>query len=160
MQARIFLSAILFAGLVHAADDMPPALPEDLPPPVQERAAARDCRNCAVVQSIRSVERQRTDRRRIPNYMASQQYLDTRRYSEPFVGPVVGMTFGKGQETRRFVGAAGSNTMRESALEIVYLITVRFDDDRLATIEQDSVDGMRVGDRVEFVDERLRRASR
>jgi hypothetical protein len=104
---------------------------------------------------MRSVERPRTDRRAIASYMASEQYLATRRYSEPRVGPVVGMTFGPGQETRRFVGAAGENTMRQSALEITREVTIRFDDGRVAVIEQVDLGSMHVGDRVQVVDGHL-----
>lgn len=157
MPARILLLAlILCAGLVHAADEAPPNLPGDLPQRAEKPRAA----GVAIVRAIRAAEHPRSDRQHIPNYMASEQYLATRRYSEPYVGPVVGMTFGPGQETRRYAGAAGSNTMRQSVLEIVYEITVRFDDGRDATIEQDRLDGIRVGDRVEIVDERVQLAPR
>lgn len=162
MPARFALILLfLGAGLLHAADDAPPSLPADPPQRAQpQRPAGVACDRCAVVRSIRAAEHPRSDRRHIPNYMASEQYLATRRYSEPYVGPVVGMTFGPGQETRRFAGAAGSNTMRQSVLEIVYEITVRFDDGRDATIEQDRLDGIRVGDRVEVTDERVQLAPR
>lgn len=162
MPARNALLALLLcSGLARAADDTPPSLPDDSPQRAEQpRPAGANCDRCAIVRAIRAAEHPRSDRRHIPNYMASEQYLATRRYSEPYVGPVVGMTFGPGQETRRFAGAAGSNTMRQSVLEIVYEITVRFDDGRDATIEQDRLDGIRVGDRVEMVDQRLQLAPR
>jgi hypothetical protein len=164
MQARSLFIALIIAGSVRAAEEAPSSIADDAPPsiPREERSAAADvrqhadkCDNCGIVQTIRSFERERSDRRRIPNYMASEQYLGTRRYSEPHVGPVVGMTFGPGGETRTFVGAAGANTMRQSVLEIGYEITVRFDDGRMGTIEQDRTDGMHAGDRVRMVDNRL-----
>ena len=40
------------------------------------------------------MERERKTSRELPAYMTSDQYLNTRRYSEPRVGPVIGMTFG------------------------------------------------------------------
>lgn len=158
MQARFLCFALLVAGSVAAADDTPPPMTDEAPAIAAGRAAPVRCDDCGIIQSIRTIEHQRADRRRIPNYMASEQYLDTRRYSEPTVGPIVGMTFGPGQETRSFVGAAGANTMRQSLLEISYEITVRFDDGRHALIEQDDARGMRIGDRVRMVDKRLRLA--
>jgi hypothetical protein len=155
------MRTLLLAGMLLAA---PAALraAEDLPPPPQSSAPAgdlpgpvRDCRNCGVVRSIRSVERERAAGREISPYMTSEQYLDTRRYSEPRVGPVFGMTFGAGQETRTFVGAAGSSTMRQRILEIVYEVTVRFDDGRFGLVELSDASGFRVGDRVRLVDDQL-----
>jgi outer membrane lipoprotein SlyB len=71
------------------------------------------------------------------------------------VGPVFGMTFGAGQETRTFVGAAGGSTMRQRILEIVYEVTVRFDDGRFGLLELTDASGFRVGDRVRVVDNQL-----
>lgn len=152
---------VLMFGFANA-DDIPP------PPPMPEDdaartapaapAAARACRDCAVIRSIRSIERERPRQREVPTYMTSEQYLANRSYSQPMVGPVFGMTFGPGQETRSFVGAAGSATMRQRILEIHYEITVRFDDGRLALIEQDDASGLRVGDRVQVVNDRLQPA--
>jgi hypothetical protein len=101
------------------------------------------------------VERDRAAGREISPYMTSEQYLDTRRYSEPRVGPVFGMTFGAGQQTRTFVGAAGSSTMRQRILEIVYEVTVRFDDGRYGLVEMNDASGFRVGDRVRVADNQL-----
>ena len=41
---------------------------------------------------------------------------------------MLGISFGKGQTTQTFVGAAGSESMRRRILQIVYEVTVRFDD--------------------------------
>lgn len=118
-------------------------------------ATPRECRNCGVVRSVRSVERERSNRRGVSTYMTSEQYLEGRRYSEPMVGPVFGMTFGKGQETRSFVGAAGSETMRQRILEIHYEVTVRFDDGRYGLFEQNQLASLRVGDRVQVVNDKV-----
>lgn len=147
-----------------SAEDLavPPPMSEDEVPghaPAQTpRAAApqtSECRDCGVVRSIRGVERERPTQGSVSTYMTSEQYLEGRRYSEPMVGPVFGMTFGKGQETRSFVGAAGSETMRQRILEIYYEITVRFDDGRFGLFEQDSLGGLRVGDRVRVADAKV-----
>jgi hypothetical protein len=108
-----------------------------------------------VVRSIRTIERERQPQREMPSYMTSSQYLDTRRYSEPYVGPVVGVTFGPGQSTKTFVGAAGSPSMRQRILAITYEVTVRYDDGRFGLIEQDDVSRLRAGDRVQVVDNRV-----
>jgi hypothetical protein len=149
-------AAFGIVNAAQAAEDVPP------PPPATETAApaarpgtAGDCTNCGAVRSIRSIERERAAGREISPYMTSEQYLDTRRYSEPRVGPVFGMTFGHGQETRTFVGAAGSSTMRQRILEIVYEVTVRFDDGRYGMVEMNDASGYRVGDRVRVVDNAL-----
>jgi hypothetical protein len=101
------------------------------------------------------VEREKAPDRGITPYMTSDQYLSTRQYSEPRVGPVFGMTFGPGQETRTFVGAAGSQTMRQRLLEIVYEVTLRFDDGRYGLLELNDVSRFRVGDHVRVVDNQL-----
>lgn len=162
--AAAMLWVLLAAGSAAMADDLPP------PPPMLDDArtaparpaavAPAGCRDCGIVRSIRNVERNRESRRGVPTYMTSDQYLDGRRYSEPVVGPVFGMTFGKGQEPRSFVGAAGSSTMREQALEIYAQITVRFDDGRYGRFEQDNAAGLRVGDRVIVVNEKVEPAPR
>lgn len=155
---------LLILSATSAAEDIPPpppmpedASPETATPPAPKPPAARaaECQDCGVVRSIRSVERERSTQRGVPTYMTSEQYLQGRRYSEPMVGPVFGMTFGKGQETRSFVGAAGSETMRQRILEIHYEITVRFDDGRFGLFEQDALNGLRVGDRVHVADDRV-----
>jgi hypothetical protein len=145
------LGATAFAAL--AADDAPPPPPSESSAPARaERSVTGTCRDCGVVRNIRSVEREKSAGRNISPYMTSDQYLSTRGYSEPVVGPVFGMTFGPGQETRTFVGAAGSSTMRDRMLEITYEVTVRYDDGRYGLIELSDASGFRVGDRVRVVD--------
>jgi len=153
---RPLVAGVLMAAAVwaHAAEDVPPP-PESAAPAAAQPGPARECRECGVVRSIRSIERERAAGREISPYMTSEQYLDTRRYSEPRVGPVFGMTFGAGQETRAFVGAAGSSTMRQRILEIVYEVTVRFDDGRFGLVELTDAAGYRVGDRVRVMDNQL-----
>jgi hypothetical protein len=142
---------------VLAADDAPPPPPtEGAPPSRAERTVTGTCTDCGVVRNIRSVEREKqAPDRQISPYMTSDQYLSTRRYSEPMVGPVFGMTFGPGQETRTFVGAAGSSTMRDRLLEIIYEVTVRYDDGRYGLVELSDASRFRVGDRVRVVDNQL-----
>jgi hypothetical protein len=156
------LLAATFA--VPAAEDVPP--PPPMPPgdaaPARAPAAASkgECATCGVIRSIRAVERERKTSREVPAYMTSDQYLNTRRYSEPRVGPVFGLTFGPGQETKTFVGAAGSEAMRQRILEIGYEIVVRYDDGRFGLIEQEDPGSLRVGDRVRVVDNRVELAPR
>ena len=150
---------LLAALAVTAAEDVPP--PPPMPAdsrasrPAAGGAPAAVCTNCAVIRSIRTVERERSTQRDMPSYMTSSQYLDTRRYSQPYVGPMVGMTFGPGQSTKSFVGAAGSPSMRQRILEITYEITVRYDDGRYSLIEQGDLGSLREGDRVRVVDNQL-----
>ena len=158
--ARLIIGAALLAmSGAPAAEDVPP------PPPMPEEgtqpsapkpaAAPRECRDCGTVRSIRALERQRPMTREVPTYMTSDQYLSNREYSEPMVGPVFGISFGKGQETKSFVGAAGNETMRQRILEIYYEVTVRFDDARFGLFEQEESAGLRVGDRVKVVDNKV-----
>jgi len=117
--------------------------------------APRECRDCGVVRAVRALERERPATREVPTYMTSDQYLNNREYSEPMVGPVFGMSFGKGQTTKSFVGAAGNETIRRRILEIFYEVTVRFDDGRFGLFEQEDSGGLRVGDRVKVVDNKV-----
>jgi hypothetical protein len=152
------LGLVVLLGSSLAADsaeDAPPPLPADPPPRTESRDVQGRCLDCAVIRRIRNVERERPASREIPSYMTSDQYLDTRRYSEPRVGPVFGMTFGAGQETRTFVGAAGTSTMRQRMLEIVYEVTVRYDDGRFGRVEMNDATGFRVNDRVRVVNNQL-----
>ena len=157
--ARPLASVALLACLaVAAAEDLPPPpLPDTQSAPRAAPAGTlKDtCIHCGVVRSIRTLERERGAQRDVPSYMTSSQYLDTRRYSQPYVGPVVGMTFGPGESTKSFVGAAGSPSMRQRILDITYEVTVRYDDGRYGLIEQSDVDRLRVGERVQVIDNRV-----
>jgi hypothetical protein len=160
IRALVCAALLAAAPIASAAQDvpLPPPLPSGGAAPARAPAAANvkgECTNCGVIRSLRAVERERKTSRDVPTYMTSEQYLDTRRYSEPRVGPVFGLTFGPGQETRSFVGAAGNETMRQRILEIGYEIVVRYDDGRFGLIEQDDPGALRVGDRVRVVDNRV-----
>ncbi len=74
----------------------------------------------------------------------------------PPVGPVFGFTFGGDAPTRHFfVGAVGSQEMRDSLLEISYEVTVRFNDGRYGVVEtRDGVD-LRVGDPVKVINNKI-----
>ena len=144
------------AHAVRAADV--PSLPADAAGTAASRPAAgakSGCTDCAVIRTIRPLERERATRREMPSYMTSPQYLDTRRYSEPYVGPVLGITFGPGQETKTFVGAAGSPAMRQRILQISYEVLLRYDDGRSGLIEIEDASSFRVGDRVKVVNNQL-----
>jgi len=151
--------ALLASFAATAAEEVPapPPLPEaqSAPRKTPPGTLKGECIDCGVVRSIRTIETERRTQREIPSYMTSSQYLDTRRYSQPYVGPVVGVTFGPGQSTQSFVGAAGSPSMRQRMLEISYEVTVRYDDGRFGLIEQSDVDRLRVGDRVRVVSNRV-----
>jgi hypothetical protein len=152
-------AALLALSGAPAAEDVPPPppMPEESARPSEQRPATapRECRDCGAVRSIRALERERPTTREVPTYMTSDQYLNNREYSEPMVGPVFGMSFGKGQETKSFVGAAGNETMRRRILEIYYEVTVRFDDGRFGLFEQEDARGLRAGDRVMVVDNKV-----
>jgi hypothetical protein len=101
-----------------------------------------------VIRSIREVTREKKRGRELPPYVGSQEYRDTRRDSPAVVGPVVGMTFGRGGENRSYVGAMGSPKDQARQLEIVYEVTVRFDDGRFGLYELADRDNLHVDDRV------------
>jgi len=114
------------------------------------------CVNCAVIRSIRTVERERTTPRRIPTYVNSAQYQNTiNAGGPPLVGPVVGFTFGPGSSTQGFVGAAGSPAMRERLMQISYEVILRFDDGRFGLLELDDVGDFRANDHVRVVNNML-----
>jgi hypothetical protein len=140
----------------HGAEELPlpPPMPKESAPPPRPSAGA-PCNSCAVIRSIRAVERERPAAREIPTYVGSEQYQDTRSYSGVFVGPVVGLSFGPNKESRSFVGAAGSPSMRQRIREIVYEVTLRFEDGRYGSLEQEDVGSFRVGDRVRVTDNRM-----
>ena len=149
--AALFGSALV----ATAAEDVPPP-----PPPVYTPSDTRPpsnvpCPDCGVIRSIRAVERERAPDRTIQPYMSSPEYLNERQYSPPYVGPVIGITFGAGQPTKGFVGAAGSQAMRQRLLEIVYEVIVRYDDGRFGLVEVNDATGLRIGDRVKRVDGKL-----
>jgi hypothetical protein len=159
--AGAILLAVAPAALAAEPVPPPPPIPAGDTAPAGAPAATKgECLNCGVVRSIRAVERERKASREVPAYMTSDQYLNTRRYSEPRVGPVFGLTFGPGQETKSFVGAAGNEAMRQRMLEIVYEIVVLYDDGRFGLIEQPDRGALRVGDRVRVVDDRVELAPR
>lgn len=124
--------------------------------PAPQQAAAKPCANCGVIRSITQTEREhRGDD--MPTYIGSPQYLEQRDFSKPVVGPVMGITFGRGQTTSTFVGAAGSETMRRRILQITYEVAVAFDDGRFGVIELQDIGDFRRGDRVRVDGSRLER---
>jgi hypothetical protein len=156
----VSLTSVAWLTIARAAEDLsvPPPLPAEASTPVQpakpQPAVKGACDDCGVIRSIRQMERERPARE-MPTYIESPEYLNSRRYSEPHVGPVFGLTFGKGQTTQTFVGAAGSEQMRQRVLEITYEVTVRFDDGRFGLIELQDAGDFRVGDRVKVAGQRL-----
>jgi len=145
-------SAWLVSALAAEDLSVPPPMPADAPqsssPPAQRQAPPKGpCVNCGVIRSIKQTEQERRPDE-MPTYIGSPQYLEQRDFSKPLVGPVLGITFGKGQTTQTFVGAAGSETMRRRILQITYEVTVSFDDGRFGLIELQDLDDLRVGNRV------------
>jgi hypothetical protein len=145
-------SAWLAAALAAEDLSVPPPLPADAPstssPPAKRQPAPKGtCPNCGVIRSIKQTEQERRGDE-MPSYISSPQYLEQRDFSKPIVGPVLGITFGKGQTTQTFVGAAGSETMRRRILQITYEVAVGFDDGRFGLIELQDIDNFRIGDRV------------
>lgn len=143
------------AALADQDLSVPPPLPAGEPssPPPQP---GKPCPNCGVIRSIVQTERERRGDD-MPTYIGSPQYLEQRDFSKPVVGPVMGITFGRGQSTSTFVGAAGSETMRRRILQITYEVSVEFDDGRLGLIELQDVSDLRVGDRVSVDGSRVQR---
>ena len=96
-----------------AAEDLsvPPPLPAETqstssPPAKRTPQPKGPCTNCGVIRSIEQSESERRPRE-MPSYIESPQYTEQRDFSRPVVGPLLGITFGKGQSTQTFVGAAG-----------------------------------------------------
>jgi hypothetical protein len=154
------LAGSVWLATALAAEDLsvPPPMPADTPqaasPPTKPAAPKGPCANCGVIRAIRQTEQERRPDE-MPSYISSPQYLEQRDFSKPVVGPVLGITFGKGQTTQTFVGAAGSETMRRRILQITYEVTVSFDDGRFGLIEVQDIDDLRVGDHVRVDGSRL-----
>jgi hypothetical protein len=151
-----WLAATFAAQDLSVPPPMPANAPSSAPQQVtkQPAPAKSPCTNCGVIRSIRQIE---TERRsdEVPTYIGSQEYLQQRDFSKPVVGPVLGVTFGKGQATTTFVGAAGSETMRRRILQITYEVTVAFEDGRFGLVELQDAADFRVGDRVKVEGSRL-----
>jgi hypothetical protein len=154
----------LLLAAAYAADDtaLPPppitdSAPAASPAPPQRKPLTGKCENCAVIRSIREVERTRPAPT-LPGYIASPQYLDTRAYSEPMVGPLLGYSFGPGGGGRGYVGAAGSPQAQERLKQITYEVVLRFDDGRYGLYEQDDVSDLRVGEKVRVINNQVVRA--
>ena len=116
--------------------------------------AVRTCRDCGLVRSIREVRTERTAPR--PDvYASSPQYLETRPFAPPLIGPAFSLSWGAGTEPQTRVGAVGSPQIQQHFTEISYEIIVRFDDGRFGLIEQDDPDDLRIGNRVMVVNKRV-----
>ena len=164
-------SGLLATSLVVRAVDPvppPPPMPEANAPstsqapakPKSEKSQSANvtgnCVNCAVIRSIRTVERERATPRQVPSYINSSQYQNTvTAGGPPLVGPVVGFTFGPGSSSQGFVGAAGSPAMRERLMQISYEVILLFDDGRFGLLELDDVGDFRANDRVRVVNNML-----
>ncbi len=97
------------------------------------------CRECGVIAGIRELQREREAARTLAERL-------------PPVGPVFSFSFGGDAPARHFfVGAVGSQEMRDSLIDISYEVTVRFNDGRYGVVEtRDGVD-LRVGDPVKVI---------
>ncbi len=69
----------------------------------------------------------------------------------PPVGPVFGFTFGGDGPAKGFVGAIGSQDMRQRLTEISYEVIVRFNDGRYGVVETRDGADLRVGDPVKVI---------
>ena len=146
--ATIAVLAPLRLGLSHAEQGSEP-------PKAEPRAnAVRTCGDCGVVRSIREV---RTERAAPTQnvYASSPQYLQSRPFDPPVVGPAFSLSWGAGQQPQTSVGAVGSPQMQQRLTEISYEIIVRFDDGRFGLFEQDDPADLRIGDKVMVVNKRV-----
>jgi hypothetical protein len=137
-----------------------PSTPQAPANPKSEKSQSANvtgtCVNCAVIRSIRTVERERATPRQVPSYINSTQYESTvAAGGPPLVGPVVGFTFGPGSNNQTFVGAAGSPAMRQRLMQISYEVILRFDDGRFGLLELDDAGDFRANDRVRVVNNML-----
>jgi len=113
------------------------------PGSVAAGTGSSQCRECGVVTGIRELQHERESARTLTERL-------------PPVGPVFSFSFGGGAPTKQpFVGAVGSQEMRDSLLEISYEVTVRFNDGRYGVVEtRDGVD-LRVGDPVKVINNKI-----
>jgi len=145
---------LLFAQQALPADEppLPPA-----PPQEQVRPATRPrqaCTDCGTVRSIREIRTERLNAR--PDiYVTSPQYLDTRPYDPPVIGPALSLTWRKGEQPQPRIGAIGSPNDPVRFIDITYEVLVHFEDARFALIEQDDASNLRVGDRVRVINRRV-----
>lgn len=113
------------------------------PGPGASVSGASQCRDCGVVTSIRELQSERESARTLTERL-------------PPVGPVFNFSFGAGASDKNvFVGAVGSQEMRDRLVEISYEVTVRFNDGRYRVVEtRDGVD-LRVGDPVKVTHNKI-----
>lgn len=96
------------------------------------------CRECGVITSVREVQREREAARTMAEGL-------------PPVGPVFGFTFGGDLPAKAFVGAVGSEEMRDRLTEISYEVIVRYNDGRFGVVDTRYGAELRVGDPVKVV---------
>jgi hypothetical protein len=160
-------SAWLATALAAEDLSLPPPMPADAPSgarvpqqePVQQKPKFKGaCTHCATIRSIRQVEQERQGRE-VPGYIGSSQYLQQRDFSKPLIGPVLSITFGKGQTTETSVGAVGSESMQRRILQITYSVTIEYDNGEFGLMELPDIGDLRVGDRVDVDGSRLERVT-
>jgi hypothetical protein len=106
-------------------------------------ASASQCRECGVVTGIRELQHERESARTVTERL-------------PPVGPVFSFSFGGDAQTKQpFVGAVGSQEMRDSLVEISYEVTVRFNDGRYGMVETRDGADLRVGDPVKVINNKI-----
>ena len=143
------LACALFASASSAADDQGEARK-----PLA--GVTSNCIDCGVVRNIREIRTER-EVQRPDAYVSSPQYRDTQPTELPLIGPAISMTWGPGSPPRTQIGAVGTPGMQRRYIDLTYEVTVRFDDGRFGLIEQDSIDDLRVGDRVIVLDRRVQK---
>ena len=160
--ARLLVTSsvlLLFAQQARPAEE-----PLDAPPPPAQELvrpatkAPQACTDCGTVRSIREIRTERLNAR--PDiYVTSPQYLDTRPYDPPVIGPALSLTWRKGEQPQPRIGAIGSPNSPVHFIDITYEILVHFKDARFALIEQDDASNLRVGDRVRVINRRVEPAT-
>jgi hypothetical protein len=141
------LACALFASASSVADDRGEARK-----PLA--GLTSNCTDCGVVRNIREIRSER-EAQRPDAYISSPQYRDTLPAEPPRIGPAISMTWGPGTPPRTQIGAVGTPGMQRRYIDLTYEVTVRFDDGRFGLIEQDSINDLRVGDRVIVLNRRV-----
>jgi hypothetical protein len=141
------LAAAVVLGGVHAQTIRIPDFRQ--PAPSVRTNLAGPCEECAVVRSIREINR----RRDAPVYQTSVSALDNR-----VVGPLVALPFGATSSERSpsyVVGGAGTPEMNDRFGERSYELTLRMDDGSYRTVERRDGAQYSIGDRVRLTEGRL-----
>jgi hypothetical protein len=135
--SRLVFILVTAAGLLLAADCVAQASRERGDPSVN-----LPCPECGFIFDIREVKRERESARNLPLGTASS-------------GWTIRFTPGDNADPHPHVDLVGSKAMRDALVESVWVVVVRFDDNRFQRIEMTDAAGLKIGDRVHVHQNRI-----